>query len=67
MSFSSMGIFFLSTVDVRVFALLQDKMPRRLSLSGGEQAVGSQAGGGGGGLLGGPGLTGSFKLPQGAL
>ncbi len=24
-------------------------------------------GGGGGGLLGGPGLTGSFKLPQGAL
>ncbi|MGU3544450.1 hypothetical protein [Methylobacterium sp. A52T] len=27
----------------------------------------AQAGGGGGGLLGGPGLTGSFKLPQGAL
>jgi hypothetical protein len=27
----------------------------------------AQAGGGGGGLLGGPGLSGSFKLPQGAL
>ena len=27
----------------------------------------AQNGGGGGGLLGGPGLTGSFKLPQGAL
>ncbi|MGH1588423.1 hypothetical protein ACRBEV_08730 [Methylobacterium phyllosphaerae] len=27
----------------------------------------AQANGGGGGLLGGPGLTGSFKLPQGAL
>lgn len=27
----------------------------------------AQANGNGGGLLGGPGLTGSFKLPQGAL
>ncbi|KQT46503.1 hypothetical protein ASG52_12275 [Methylobacterium sp. Leaf456] len=27
----------------------------------------AQNGGGGGGLLGGPGLTGSFKMPQGAL
>jgi hypothetical protein len=27
----------------------------------------AQAGGGGGGLLGGPGLSGAFKLPQGAL
>jgi hypothetical protein len=31
------------------------------------QARQQAANGGGGGLLGGPGLTGSFKLPQGAL
>lgn len=31
------------------------------------QAKAQAANGGGGGLLGGPGLTGSFKLPQGAL
>jgi hypothetical protein len=31
------------------------------------QARAQAANGGGGGLLGGPGLTGSFKLPQGAL
>lgn len=31
------------------------------------RAQAQNGGGGGGGLLGGPGLTGSFKLPQGAL
>ena len=31
------------------------------------QAKAQAANGGGGGLLGGPGLTGSFKMPQGAL